>query len=124
EQVRQDEPEWLLPEEGGAGVLEGDRRDQYFPSLFAIAPAQLPAFHVFETPFRCREMMAWADTKLTEVLLPKPEMQAQPKQKERPNRFRGRTRVPGLVRHAVQDLVSDLAVFRQRAVRLENAHDR
>ncbi len=63
-------------------------------------------------------MMARADAKLAKILLPKPEMQAQPKQKERPNRFRGRARVAVLVWHAVQDLVGDLAIFRQRAIRL------
>lgn len=64
--------------------------------------------------------MVRADMKLAEVLLPKPKVQAEAKQKEGSNGFRGRTGITVLIRHAVQDLAGDLAVLRQRAVSLQN----
>lgn len=72
EQVGQDQAERFLAEEGRAGILEGDGRDEHFPATLAIAPAQLPAFHVFQPAFRRWKMTARADAKLAEVLLPQP----------------------------------------------------
>lgn len=54
EQVRKDQPKWFLAEEGRAGILECPRGDKELPTVVAITPAQLAAFHVFKSPFPCR----------------------------------------------------------------------
>lgn len=50
--------------------------------MITITPAQLAAFHVLKSAFRCRTISARTNTQLTKVLLPQPEVQTKPKQQE------------------------------------------
>lgn len=50
--------------------------------MIAVAPAQLPAFHVLEPALRCRMMSARADAQLAKALLPQPQVQANSEQQE------------------------------------------
>jgi hypothetical protein len=51
-------------------------------------------------------------------------MEAKPKEQEGPDGFGRRPRVSAFIRHPLKDLVRNLTIFRQRALGLEDTHDR